>query len=345
MLRVISVGPFINYWIAWLAWIFWRAWSAWILWKVCFHLFSKCWKCWKKLKNSIHSNHTQGVEFFSIFQRSASRTIRGLFCRARASNSFSWASSPSCLSCSRFAFGFIGWTRVSHGWWARRFVSLSLADIGVVCVAPKKKARAPGCIWTDEETGAFLSFMQGDETTIGYFNRMKLKFKKKKEKKRCRGRRPWRKSSGSWEQRASAWQQSTATVSSPFFTMVIQNKWPVSFDYAIIIHSIHSMLKNSIHSIQKLMNGPSVSTWSCSTKKKKKKTFMWAVVTKWRWKPPPPSFFFSSSHVLQPISLEGLAFIKIFGERKGGGGFPMPHFKLTFFFINRSGVFLSVDWL
>ena len=31
----------------------------------------------------------------------------------------------------------------------------------------------------------------------------------------------------------------------------------MSFDYAIVIHSIHSMLKNSIHSIQKLMNGPS----------------------------------------------------------------------------------------
>ena len=41
-----------------------------------------------------------------------------------------------------------------------------------------------------------------------------------------------------------------AAVSSPFFTMVIQDEWSVSFDYAIVIHSIHSMLKNSIHSIQ-----------------------------------------------------------------------------------------------
>ena len=46
---------------------------------------------------------------------------------------------------------------------------------------------------------------------------------------------------------------------SPFFTMVIRDEWLVSFDYAIVIHSIHSMLKNSIHSIQKLMNGPSGS--------------------------------------------------------------------------------------
>ena len=38
----------------------------------------------EKAEKSIHSNHTQGVEFFSIFQRSASRTICGLFCRARA---------------------------------------------------------------------------------------------------------------------------------------------------------------------------------------------------------------------------------------------------------------------
>ena len=40
--------------------------------------------------------------------------------------------------------------------------------------------------------------------------------------------------------------------------MVIRDERLVSFDYAIIIHSIHSMLKNSIHSVQKLMNGPTV---------------------------------------------------------------------------------------
>ena len=48
----------------------------------------------------------------------------------------------------------------------------------------------------------------------------------------------------------------SARQQSPFFTMVIRDEWLVSFDYAIVIHSIHSMLKNSIHSIQKLMNGP-----------------------------------------------------------------------------------------
>ena len=61
-------------------------------------------------------------------------------------------------------------------------VSVSRAE--VVCVAPKKKpraSRAPSHIWTDEETGVFLSLMQGDETRIGYFNTMKLK------------RMPWRK--------------------------------------------------------------------------------------------------------------------------------------------------------
>ena len=46
---------------------------------------------------------------------------------------------------------------------------------------------------------------------------------------------------------------------SPIFTMVIRDEWLVSFDFAIVIHSVHSMLKNSIHSIQKLMNGPSVT--------------------------------------------------------------------------------------
>ena len=48
----------------------------------------------------------------------------------------------------------------------------------------------------------------------------------------------------------------SARQQSPFFTMVIRDEWLVSFDYAIVIHSVHSMLKNSIHSIQKLMNGP-----------------------------------------------------------------------------------------
>ena len=49
-------------------------------------------------------------------------------------------------------------------------VFLSPADVEVVCVAPKKKPRAPSHIWTDEETGVFLSLMQGDETTLRYFN-------------------------------------------------------------------------------------------------------------------------------------------------------------------------------
>ena len=55
----------------------------------------------------------------------------------------------------------------------------------------------------------------------------------------------------------------SARQQSPFFTMVIRDEWLVSFDYAIVIHSIHSMLKNSIHSIQKLMNGPTaiISIW------------------------------------------------------------------------------------
>ena len=64
-------------------------------------------------------------------------------------------------------------------------VCLSPADVAVICVAPKKKARAPGYIWTDEETGFFLSLMQGGET-IGYFNRMKLKLKKKKKMPRTK---------------------------------------------------------------------------------------------------------------------------------------------------------------
>ena len=51
---------------------------------------------------------------------------------------------------------------------------VSVYHAEVVCVAPRKKPRAPNHIWTDEETGVFLSLMQGDETTIGYFNSKKL---------------------------------------------------------------------------------------------------------------------------------------------------------------------------
>ena len=56
-------------------------------------------------------------------------------------------------------------------------VSLSLSSVGVVvvCVAPREKARALSHIWTDEETGDFLSLMQGDETAIGDFNRKDAK--------------------------------------------------------------------------------------------------------------------------------------------------------------------------
>ena len=51
-------------------------------------------------------------------------------------------------------------------------VSLSLScRCRRVCVAPREKARAPTHSWTDEEMGVFLSLMQGDETTIGDFNR------------------------------------------------------------------------------------------------------------------------------------------------------------------------------
>ena len=99
-----------------------------------------------------------------------------------------------------------------------------------VCVAPREKARAPSHIWTDEEMGVFLSLVQGDETTTGDFNRKDAEDEFEGGGCGCRRNR-------------------TAAVSSPFFTMVIQDKWPVSFDNAIAIHSIHSMLKNLIHSI------------------------------------------------------------------------------------------------
>ena len=132
------------------------------------------------------------------------------------------------------------------------FVSLLPTSTSFVLLQKRKRELAPGYIWMDEETGVFLSLMQGDKTTIGYFNWMKLKNKKNKKKKMPRAKAiDHEEIAGLMKGLRSARQQS------PFFTMVIRHEWLVSFDYAIVIHSIHSMLKNSIHSIQKLMNGPS----------------------------------------------------------------------------------------
>ena len=134
---------------------------------------------------------------------------------------------------------------------SQRFVSLLPTLTSFVLLQKRKRELAPGYIWMDEETGVFLSLMQGDKTTIGYFNWMKLKNKKNKKKDaedegHCRH----------WGNRRLMKGLRSARQQSPFFTMVIRDEWLVSFDCAIVIHSIHSMLKNSIHSIQKLMNGP-----------------------------------------------------------------------------------------
>ena len=130
---------------------------------------------------------------------------------------------------------------------SQRFVSPLPTSTSFVLLQKRKRELAPGYIWMDEETGVFLSLMQGDKTTIGYFNWMKL-WKLKKKMPRTKA---IEEIAGLMKGLRSARQQS------PFFTMVIRDEWLVSFDYAIVIHSIHSMLKNSIHSIQKLMNGPS----------------------------------------------------------------------------------------
>ena len=131
---------------------------------------------------------------------------------------------------------------------SQRFVSL--LPTSFVLLQKRKRELAPGYIWMDEETGVFLSLMQGDKTTIGY-EAKKLKNKKKEmPRTKLKAIVGIEEIAGLMKGLRSARQQS------PFFTMVIRDEWLVSFDYAIVIHSIHSMLKNSIHSIQKLINGP-----------------------------------------------------------------------------------------
>ena len=84
-----------------------------------------------------------------------------------------------------------------------------------------------------------------------------------------------------------------AAVSSPFFTMVIWDEWPVSFDYTIVIHSIQSMLKNSIHSI--IMNGPTVTQF-----KPKTKSAPWICTSRSTCTTPGKKTFLSKSYSRRP---------------------------------------------
>ena len=78
---------------------------------------------------------------------------------------------------------------------SQRFVSPLPTSTSFVLLQKRKRELAPGFFWMDEETGVFLSLMQGDKTTIGYFNWMKLKKKRKKRKK------DYGEDEGHWENR------------------------------------------------------------------------------------------------------------------------------------------------
>ena len=234
-----------------------------------FKMLKNAGKSWKILFTLIIPRALNFSAFFRDLLQGRPRGFFFLVC-AGFESSFSWASSMSFF---------------------RVLVSLSvssaepelvMADVeptvffspaDIFCVAQKKKKRrAPSHIWTDEETGVFLSLMQGDETTIGYFNRMKLKS--------CRGRRAWPEITRLMRGNAFGVTAVNCYGFVAIFTMVIRDEWPVSFDYAIVIHSTQSKLKNSIHSIQKLMNGPSVFIILISSaeanpyNKKKKRNFL-----------------------------------------------------------------------
>ena len=102
------------------------------------------------MKNSIHSNHTQGVEFFSIFQRSAPRTIRG-----RAFQIL-FREQAACLIFRVLVSFSVSSAEPELVMDVEPTACLSPADVDVVRVAPKKKERAPSLIWTDEKTGVFF---------------------------------------------------------------------------------------------------------------------------------------------------------------------------------------------
>ena len=116
-----------------------------------FRMLKNSGKSWKILFTLIIPT---ALNFSAAFQRSASRTIRRLSVVGGLFWLFSWASSPSYLSCSRFAFGFIGWTRVSHGHWANGF-SLSCRCWGRWCCS-KKEIQSPESYLYWREDGCFL---------------------------------------------------------------------------------------------------------------------------------------------------------------------------------------------
>ena len=119
----------------------------------------------------------------------------------------SWASSSSYLSYARFIRlsvssvepELLSWMNWANG------LSFSCRLGGRLCCSKKKKTE-PRVISgrTKRRVLFFLPPMQGEETNIGYFNRMKLK--------RCQGRRPYRTLQGSWEQIKGLWRDNSEIV-------------------------------------------------------------------------------------------------------------------------------------
>ena len=119
-----------------------------------FKMLKNAGKSWKIL---FTSNHTQGIEFFQHFPEICFKDDpRAFLSCVGFSNPFSWASSLSCLSCPRFAFGFIGWTRVSHGYWANG-LSLSCRRRRRLCCS-KKESESPGLYLDGRGDGWFFCF-------------------------------------------------------------------------------------------------------------------------------------------------------------------------------------------
>ena len=118
---------------------------------------------------------------FSAFSRDLLQRRSAGFSVVRGLFKFFFVSKQSCLSCSHFAFGFIGWTRVSHGCWANG-LSLYCRRRSRLCCSKKESESSPRVIHVSEWTRrrVFSCFScPDDKTTIGYFNWMKLKNKKK----------------------------------------------------------------------------------------------------------------------------------------------------------------------
>ena len=129
----------------------------------------------KMLKNSVHSNHTHGVEFLRTFPEICRTTYDPwvFFSRARSSQILFGEQAASFVISFRFGFAVPEVVIMDVETMVSLSLSLSLSLScrcqGRLCCS-KRENESPQSYLDGPGDGCFLCLVQGDETTIGYFN-------------------------------------------------------------------------------------------------------------------------------------------------------------------------------